>query len=119
MARRCCIIVPGSGNTTFDRHRLSGFHLSDSREEEGFESASARLDRAFARLEASVRSLNGRMRTHARIEADTQKLVAERARFASELDKANARMRRLDEGAEDVSRRLVAAMEDVRAVLSR
>lgn len=66
-----------------------------------------------------MRSLNGRMRTHARIEADTQKLVAERARFASELDKANARMRRLDEGAEDVSRRLVAAMEDVRAVLSR
>ena len=43
------------------------------------ETASARLDRALARLEASVRSLNGRMRARSRIEADTQKLLAERA----------------------------------------
>jgi chromosome segregation ATPase len=93
--------------------------VADNSSEEGFESAAARLDRAFARLEASVRSLNGRMRTHARIESDTQKLVAERARYASELDKANAHLKRLDDSAEDVSRRLVAAMEEVRSVLSR
>lgn len=93
--------------------------MTETSAEEGFESAAGRLDRAFARLEASVRSLNGRMRTHARIEADTQKLVAERARYASELDKANAHLKRLDDSAEDVSRRLVAAMEEVRAVLAR
>jgi hypothetical protein len=59
------------------------------------------------------------MRTHARIEADTQKLVAERARFAADLDKAAARNKRLDDSVQDVSRRLVDAMETVREVLAR
>ncbi len=46
-----------------------------------------------------------------------QKLIAERARFASELDKASARARRLDDTAAEVSRRLVVAMETVNEVL--
>ena len=78
-----------------------------------YETAAERLDRALMRLEASVRSLNGRMRTHARIEADTQKLLAERAKFASDLDKASAKAKRLDDTAADVARRLVVAMETV------
>lgn len=85
--------------------------------EDSYEAAGERLDRALQRLEASVRSLNGRMRTHARIEADTQKLIAERARFASELDKASAKAKRLDDTAADVARRLVVAMETVNEVL--
>jgi hypothetical protein len=88
-----------------------------SENEVSYETAAERLDRALARLEASVRSLNGRVRAHARIEADTQKLIAERARFASELDKASARARRLDDTAAEVSRRLVVAMETVNEVL--
>jgi hypothetical protein len=87
--------------------------------EEGYDAAAARLDRAVARLEASVRSLNGRMRAHARIEADTQKLLAERNRYQSELEKQSARARRLDESAGEVSRRLVEAMEAVREVLAK
>ena len=87
--------------------------------EEGYEAADQRLERALQRLEASVRSLNGRMRAHARIEADTQKLLAERARFAAELDKEAARAKRLDDSAAEVSRRLVAAMESVREVLQK
>jgi hypothetical protein len=87
--------------------------------EEGYVAAAARFDRAMARLEASVRSLNGRMRTHARIEADTQKLLAERNRYQSELEKQSARARRLDESAGEVSRRLVEAMEAVREVLAK
>jgi ABC-type transporter Mla subunit MlaD len=86
--------------------------------EDTYEAASERLDRAFQRLEASVRSLNGRMRTHARIEADTQKLLAERARFAGDLDKASARARRLDEASAEVARRLVDAMDTVNDVLA-
>ncbi|MEO7223699.1 MAG: DUF4164 family protein [Devosia sp.] len=82
-----------------------------------YELAGERLDRALARLEASVRSLNGRVRTHARIEADTQKLIAERARFASDLDKVSAKAKRLDDTAADVARRLVVAMETVNEVL--
>jgi hypothetical protein len=93
--------------------------VSEILSEEGYESAAARLDRALTRLDASVRSLNGRMRTHARIEADTQKLLAERARFAADLDKEAARAKRLDDSAAEVSRRLVAAMETVREVLAK
>ena len=85
--------------------------------EDTYEAASERLDRAFQRLEASVRSLNGRVRAHARIEADTQKLIAERAKFAADLDKASAKVKRLDDTAAEVSRRLVVAMETVNEVL--
>jgi hypothetical protein len=92
--------------------------LAETITEEGLDGAAARLERALGRLEASVRTLNGRMRAHARIELDTQKLVNDRARLAGELDKVNARARRLDESAGEVSRRLVEAMETVRQVLS-
>ncbi len=93
--------------------------MAEDAPDEGYEAAAARFDRAIARLEASVRSLNGRVRAHSRIEADTQKLLAERSKFASDLDKANARAKRLDDSASEVSRRLVEAMETVRAVLSK
>jgi hypothetical protein len=85
--------------------------------EDSYETAAERLDRALLRLEASVRSLNGRVRAHARIEADTQKLIADRARYAADLDKASAKAKRLDDAAADVSRRLVVAMETVNEVL--
>jgi prefoldin subunit 5 len=87
--------------------------------EDTYEAAAERLDRAFQRLDASIRSLNGRVRTHARIEADTQKLLAERAKFASDLDKASARAKRLDDTAAEVARRLVNAMDTVNDVLAK
>jgi hypothetical protein len=93
--------------------------MSDNNADEGFEAAAQRLDRAFARLEASVRGLNGRVRAHARIEADTQKLVSERSRLAAELDKTSAKAKRLDDSSAEVARRLVVAMESVREVLAR
>lgn len=93
--------------------------MAESYAEDGIDAAAVRLDRAFSRLEASVRSLNGRVRAHARIEADTQKLLAERARLAGELDKASARAKRLDDSAGEVARRLVTAMESVREVLAK
>ena len=93
--------------------RHSGRRVAETTSEEGYEAAAARLERAFARLEASVRSLNGR------IEADTQKLIQERAKFSSELDKAAARAKRLDDSAGEVARRLVVAMESVREVLAK
>lgn len=82
-----------------------------------YQTAGERLDRALQRLEASVRSLNGRVRAHARIEADTQKLIAERAKFASDLDKVSAKAKRLDDTSAEVARRLVVAMETVNEVL--
>jgi hypothetical protein len=85
--------------------------------EDTYEAAAERLDRALQRLEASVRSLNGRMRAHARIEADTRTLISERARLASDLDKVSARAKRLDDTSAEVARRLVVAMETVNEVL--
>lgn len=93
--------------------------MAENTLEDGYEASSARLDRALGRLEASVRSLNGRVRAHARIEVDTQKLVSERAKFAADFEKANARAKRLDDSAHEVSRRLVDAMETVRSVLAK
>lgn len=93
--------------------------MSDNELEDGLAAAAARFDRAMARLEQSVKNLGTRMRQHNRIEVDTQRLVQERARLASELDKASARAKRLDDSAHDVSRRLVEAMETVRHVLAK
>lgn len=79
----------------------------------------ARFDRALAQLDGSVQELGTRMRQHNRMEVDTQRLVHERSRLATELDKAAARAKRLDDSAHDVSRRLVEAMETVRSVLAK
>lgn len=93
--------------------------MSETNLDDGYEGAGARLERALGRLEASVRSLNGRMRTHARIEVDTNRLISERAKLASDLDKAAARAKRLDDSAHEVSVRLIEAMETVRTVLQK
>ncbi len=93
--------------------------MAEQSTDEGYEAAAGRLDRAFARLEASVRGLNGRVRAHSRIEADTNKLMGERQKLAQELDKVSARARRLDESSAEVARRLVVAMESVREVLAK
>lgn len=98
---------------------VTGGAVSEQNTEEGYEAAAGRLDRAFSRLEASVRGLNGRVRAHARIEADTQKLVAERSKLAAELDKVSAKAKRLDDSSAEVARRLVVAMESVREVLAK
>ena len=93
--------------------------MSETEHEEGLASAAARFDRALARLNTSVRDLNTRLSRHQRMEVDTQRLVHERARLATELDKTAARAKRLDDSAHEVSRRLVVAMETVRSVLEK
>lgn len=93
--------------------------MSETEHEDGLVSASARFDRALARLEASARDLGSRVQRQQRIEVDTQRLVHERARLATELDKTAARAKRLDDSAHEVSRRLVEAMETVRTVLQK
>jgi ABC-type transporter Mla subunit MlaD len=87
-------------------------------QDEGYDAASERLDRAIARLEASVRSLNGRMRTLDRIESDVKQVITDRAKLSAELDRTRARAKKLDDSAAEVSRRLVTAMETVKTVLT-
>jgi hypothetical protein len=93
--------------------------MSETELEDGLNAANARFDRALMRLDQSVKNLQNRLRQQQRIEIDTQRLVHERARLATELDKASARAKRLDDSAHDVSRRLVSAMETVREVLAK
>ncbi|WP_224703486.1 DUF4164 family protein [Devosia aquimaris] len=93
--------------------------MSDTELQDGLTAAQERFDRAIARLEQSVTGLSNRIRQRERIEVDVQRLVHERGRLATELDKTAARAKRLDDSAHDVSRRLVEAMETVRAVLAK
>lgn len=93
--------------------------MSDTELEDRLANAGTRFDRALSRLDQSVQELGNRMRQHNRMEVDTQRLVHERARLATELDKSAARAKRLDDSAHDVSRRLVEAMETVRSVLAK
>jgi hypothetical protein len=58
-------------------------------------------------------------RDYSEAEAEVQRMGADRARLAQEIDKAEARAERLAEVNREVSRRLVAAMETIRAVLDR
>ncbi|PXA92913.1 hypothetical protein DMC47_23305 [Nostoc sp. 3335mG] len=93
--------------------------MSNEDGEDGLAAASARFDTAMSRLDRSLQDLTGRIQRMKRIEVDTQRLVQERARLATELDKTSARAKRLDDSAHDVSRRLVEAMETVRSVLAK
>ncbi|MGV8853241.1 MAG: DUF4164 family protein [Devosia sp.] len=93
--------------------------MNDTELQDDLTAASVRFDRALARLGQSTQNLGTRMRQHNRMEVDTQRLVTERARLATELDKSAARAKRLDDSAHDVSRRLVEAMETVRSVLAK
>jgi methyl-accepting chemotaxis protein len=93
--------------------------MSDGQHEDSLAAAAQRFDTAMARLDQSLQDMTGRMQRLKRIEVDTQRLVQERARLATELDKTSARAKRLDDSAHEVSRRLVEAMETVRSVLAK
>jgi molecular chaperone GrpE (heat shock protein) len=69
-----------------------------------------RLGKAIDTLEHAVA---------AEAEAEVQRMNADRARLAQELDNSEARAERLEEANKEVSRRLVTAMETIRAVLDR
>ncbi|MBW3096317.1 DUF4164 domain-containing protein [Pseudohoeflea coraliihabitans] len=52
-------------------------------------------------------------------EAELTRMLEDRSRLAQELDAAEHRGNRLEEANREVSRRLVTAMETIRAVLDR
>lgn len=78
-----------------------------------------RLSRGIERLEASVESRLEKENDYAEADAEIQRMNADRSRLAQEIDKAEARAERLAEVNREVSRRLVTAMETIRAVLDR
>ena len=79
----------------------------------------ARLSRAMEVLEDAVVARLEREQDYGEAEAEVQRMNADRARLAHELDNSEARADRLEEANKEVSRRLVTAMETIRAVLDR
>ena len=79
----------------------------------------ARLGKAIESLEDAVASRVEREQDYGEAEAEVQRMNADRARLAQELDSSEARADRLLEANREVSRRLVTAMETIRAVLDR
>ena len=79
----------------------------------------ARLGRAMDGLESAVGARLEHDQDYSEAEAEVQRMNADRARLAQELDNSEARSERLEEANKEVSRRLVTAMETIRAVLDR
>ena len=78
-----------------------------------------RLGKAIATLEDAVAARLDRDQDYAEAEAEVQRMNTDRARLAQELDASEARAERLEGANKEVSRRLVTAMETIRAVLDR
>lgn len=72
---------------------------------------------AVKRLEAAVERRVGAERSIGELQDQVQRLEEDRSELARKLDAAEARAARLEETNRAVSRRLVEAMEKVRALL--
>lgn len=79
----------------------------------------SRLAKAIEALESAAAARLERREDYSEAEAEVQRMNADRARLAQELDNSEARGERLEGANKEVSRRLVAAMETIRAVLDR
>jgi predicted nuclease with TOPRIM domain len=77
------------------------------------------MNRAISALEKSVEARAAQDGNYAEAEEEVQRLNADRSRLAQELDNSEAKTERLTAANKEVSRRLVTAMETIRAVLDR
>ena len=84
------------------------------------------LDQALAEITAAISGLENAVdmriehqRQSADVEGEVRRVHQDRARLAQELDQSQFRANRLEEVNREVSRRLVTAMETIRAVLDR
>ena len=77
------------------------------------------LRQALSGLENAIDMRIELQRESSDVEAEVKRVHADRARLAHELDQSEFRANRLEEVNREVSRRLVTAMETIRAVLDR
>ncbi|WP_136660898.1 DUF4164 domain-containing protein [Nitratireductor sp. XY-223] len=82
-------------------------------------SALESLNKVLSRLENAVDGRVEKERDFTEAEEEVQRLNSDRSRLAQELDQSEDRAARLEEANREVSRRLVTAMETIRAVLDR
>lgn len=86
--------------------------------EKTLQSALTELNAAITNLENAIDMRIERQKT-GEIDNEVKRVHVDRARLAQELDQAEFRANRLEEVNREVSRRLVTAMETIRAVLDR
>jgi chromosome segregation ATPase len=77
------------------------------------------LNKALNQLDNEVDRQVEAGRSATEAEAELGRMIEDRGRIAQELDAAQDRSNRLEEANREVSRRLVTAMETIRAVLDR
>jgi chromosome segregation ATPase len=77
------------------------------------------LRKALTSLDNALEMRFDRERAHGEIEGEVRRVNTDRSRLAQELDQSEFRANRLEEVNREVSRRLVTAMETIRAVLDR
>lgn len=77
------------------------------------------LNLALKKLEDAVDRRAEASRKADESDAELGRMLEDRSRLAQELDQAEDRSNRLEEANREVSRRLVTAMETIRAVLDR
>jgi septal ring factor EnvC (AmiA/AmiB activator) len=77
------------------------------------------LRQALGDLDRAIDRRFDRERDAADLEDEVRRTHADRSRLAQELDQSEFRANRLEEVNREVSRRLVTAMETIRAVLDR
>ena len=87
--------------------------------EKTVQSALTELSAAITNLENAIDMRIERQRETGEIDNEVKRVHVDRARLAQELDQAEFRANRLEEVNREVSRRLVTAMETIRAVLDR
>ena len=93
--------------------------MADMSQGNSLETALAGLKAAVGQLESVVDARFEREREQGEIEGEVRRVHADRSRLAQELDQSEFRANRLEEVNREVSRRLVTAMETIRAVLDR
>lgn len=90
---------------------------SETTDKDGLKSALRALMASLDELDDAVdRQLEERARVAA-LDNEMTDIMLDRSRLAQTLDKAEARSARLEDANREVSRRLVGAMETIRAVL--
>ncbi|HEV7319821.1 MAG TPA: DUF4164 domain-containing protein [Ensifer sp.] len=77
------------------------------------------LRNALQSLENAIDGRFDRERDFSEFEGEVRRVNTDRSRLAQELDQSQFRANRLEEVNREVSRRLVTAMETIRAVLDR
>ncbi|NTJ43203.1 DUF4164 domain-containing protein [Agrobacterium larrymoorei] len=83
------------------------------------QTALSELGSAITSLENALDMRLERQRENGEVENEVKRVHVDRARLAQELDESQFRANRLEEVNREVSRRLVTAMETIRAVLDR